>query len=297
MGLDIATTDEGVAKDSVHDRLVTFLSGEDAAKASLPKAEDDEQPVEDAEPTDEIDGEAVEDSDTDVTDDEGDEEAGDGGDESRWMPETLADLAEALEVEPDELKAALKVDIKVDGQQSRATLADVVKSYQLEQHLHQRSQQMAEQRKEWEAEQERLRSEYQTKAQEADDTISAMEQLLANEYQGINWSELQEEDPTQFLLVQQQLQNKFAQIQQYRNALKAKRDQELAQQQSKLVEQHDKFKKDQMELLVGRIPEWADEEKRSKGRAEVNEYLKSLGATGLCAGLQGNALRPYAKAG
>ena len=63
-----------------------------------------------------------------------------------WIPETVDELAEGLGVDVDALKA-IKIKTKVDGVEADVPLGEVIKNYQLNKALTDRSEALAHQRK------------------------------------------------------------------------------------------------------------------------------------------------------
>lgn len=270
MEIENTTTQPGV---SVHERLMSYLQGD----KSPPEADSESSAVEDAESTEaKFDDEAAGETDTEVTEDKGVESDEDVG-ESRWMPKSLDELAEALEAKPDELMKLMRLRTKVDGEVGEATLEEVVKSFQLEQHLNRRSQQLAAERKEWAEQQERLRQQYESRLRETDDMVSALEQMIAADFNGINWKELQEEDPTQYLIQQNALQQRFSQLQALKQQVVQKREQEQNAFVQKQQEFQRQFMQRELDAVLDAIPDWRDEEKRAAEVNELGTYLMDVG--------------------
>lgn len=272
MEIEDTTTQQGV---SVHDRLVNFLSDDKS-----PSKEDGQPTVEDADSTDDIvDEDATVGTDTEVTDGDGDETTEDDGD-SRWMPESLDELAEALEVEPDELFKNVKARIKVDGESGEATLADLLKSYQYEQHLNRRSQQMAGERKEWEEQNAKWREDKAEQEANLRNTFTALEQMIAADYQQTNWKELQEEDPTAYLIAQQNLQQRFAHLEQMKQAIQEQSQKEADEAKAKQEDALRQLMLREREMALEAIPEWQNPDVRNKDLGEIGAYLgKTVGLT------------------
>lgn len=262
--IDTTTPDADV---SVHEKLMQRFTGEE----TLPSNEA-EAPVEEVASTDVVDDEAAAGTDTEATDSES-VETDEGDSDSRWMPESLDELAEALEVPRDELMAHMRLQTKVDGEVGEATLQETLNNFQFRQSLDRRSQQFASERKEWEEQQEKSRQAYEQKVQEADDTLSAMEQILAAEYQQVDWNELQQEDPTQYLLTQQALQQRFMQLQTAKDQLKARREEESKASQEKDLEAARSRLYQERDLAIDKIPEWRDQKVAAADVKRIGEYL------------------------
>lgn len=209
------------------------------------------------------------------TEDEGEEPAED----ERWMPQTLNDLAEALETDLDTVTRQIKVRTKLDGEEGEATLADVLKSYQLEGTLNKRFEAAAKERQEFEADRAKTMQTLQEKTQEAENLVSAMEQLVVSDYQSVDWADLKENDPTEFLMQQQRLQQKFADVQSAKNKIEANKKQDTEKQQQEYRANLEQYAKAERARLEEKIPEWRDASKMQEGLSQVSQYLKSQGAT------------------
>jgi len=279
-----ATTAQGVVESDgmdMIDELAAFLGGADEGQPPKDEqataAEDEELSTADGDDTlQETEAEATDEAERDEEDaGEGDEPAAD----ERWMPGSLDELAEALETDLDTLTGGIKVQTKMDGEEGEATLAELLKTHQLDGTLTKRSQALAGERKEFEANRAEQLQALQQKAQEADDLVSAMEQEVLADYQSVDWQELQQNDPTEFLMTREQLQQRFARIESFKTKIREQRAAVAEKQQSEMQEYLKGVAKSQHEMLVDAVPEWSDDTKREKGIADVKSYMKTLGAT------------------
>jgi len=281
---EAATQEKGVAEMSDAEMLQSLTEMFDA---EVPSDNSDEvQAVEDVEPTvdDQVDdGETVEESDTDEDTDEseaedqvddGDEES---SDDEKWVPQSLDELAEALETAPEDLMTVLKVKTKVDGQEGEATLKDVIKSYQLEKTLNGRLEVHANERKAFEAETSKVVQTLQERLQDVELTASAMEQLLLTEYQSTDWSELKDNDPTEYMLKQQEMRDQYAKINQVKEKLNQDRSKATQEQQQAFQQQVQQQLAYEKQALLDKMPEWQDNERAKEGLTKVTDYLKAEG--------------------
>ena len=214
-GLETATArgvvDDATANENMINELAAFLGADEPPKEEEPvhAAEETEEPTPEPEeePQEETQAEDTEESERD----EEETDEGEKPDEDRrWMPHSLDELAEALETEPDQVALSLKVKTKIDGETGEATLSDLLKSYQLEGTLNKRLEAVANERKELEAARQNEIQALQAKYQEANNMVSAAEQMVFAEYQSIDWTDLKENDPTEYLMQQQKLQERYS---------------------------------------------------------------------------------------
>ena len=235
--------------------------------------------VEGDEATDE-DTAADQDTEVEATDDVEDEESESEGESDKWMPKSIEELAEALEATPEEVLENLKVRIKTDGKEGEATLKDAVANHQIRKTLDQRLEAFANEHKAFEAEATQRLQRLNNQLQLADDTVSAMEQLMFQDYNAVDWSELKNDDPTEYMLKQQEMRDRYTSLQEVRSKLQAEREAEQKQNQEKLKENLQQYVQQQMSLAQTKIPEWRDQSTMASDLQGIQKYLVSnLGAT------------------
>src|SRR5690606_33840425 len=127
------------------------VTASDVPPEGEPEGEPEVQPE-----GDEPEGDAGEDAPADDAHEDGDEG------QSEQPLTTLKDIAEKLGVEESKL-FDLKLPTKIDGVEGEATLAQLVKSFQLEGHLNRELMKVADQRKEVEKAKESIEQERNAK--------------------------------------------------------------------------------------------------------------------------------------
>lgn len=278
---DEAATRKDVAEMSdkeMVDQLAVFFDEDQP----LPEEQAQDQPAEEVEATaDEevgdvdISEETEADEDTEVEAEEGAE----ASDDDKWMPNSLEELAEALEAQPDQVLETLKVKIKADGKESDATLKDVIASYQLRKTLDQRLEAFANERKGFEAQAQAQLEKLNADVQAAEATISGLESMLFQDYQSVNWDELKSEDPTEYMLKQQEMRDRYSALQEAKNQWQKRREEDVKKQQEEFGKQYEQIVHQQLQMAQERIPEWRDESKLKSDIQGIQGYLKNLGAT------------------
>ena len=238
-----------VAEQSPHSRLEAMLgdSVESDVKPPEPQDEEEEQtPLEaEAEATEEVESE-------EATDDNPD------------------DQAEEEEQSEDEVPALLK--LKVNGEDVEKPLDEVVALAQQGLDYTQKTQQVAEQRKELEAYAESIKAQEQAFQEQMqlnnvliEDVakITSLDQQL-NQYANVNWQQLSDND----FVEAQKLFFSYNQLQQERSQLVSQfeaKKQQVVQKQSQLMAE--KIAKGK-EVLAKEIPNWSP---------ETNQALLSTG--------------------
>ncbi len=209
---------------------------------------------------------------------EGDQQEGDGksGDAQSedWQPSTLEELAEALGWDSDKL-FGLQGKVKIDGKEGTATLRDLVKSYQLDGHINQKLASLDTDRKAFMAEREQFSAERADKLLKLDAGLKTLERSLLGEFQSIDWQKLAANDPASYNAQLVAFQQRNAQLKDIAQQIAS----EQQQYQAQITQAQEKWLEDQRKLLQSKVPEWADDARRTKDRAEIATYLNSYGIT------------------
>ena len=143
----------------------------------------------------------------------------------------LTDYLTKSQIEPDSFYK-MPVTVKVDGQTKNVPLAEVIKSYQLEGHVNNKSIALAEQQRNFEAQRQQAMQTWGAQIKQAQTLGQLAHQQLLGEYQSIDWNKLRMEDPTRWAVANQEFNNRAAAIQQH---LQQVQQQEQLQQQSALA--------------------------------------------------------------
>ena len=200
---------------------------------------------------------------------EGESEEGDATEEQETQIST-EELAQIFgsEDNPFDVNEEGRVIVRtqIDGKSGTAELSDLVRSYQVQGHLDNKSREVSKQ-------QEALKAQAEQAEKAAKDKIDQLETLahvawgeLNREYQAVNWDELRNYDNTEFLAKRAEYQDRQAAIAAMYQSVaeeKEKRDQTFAaEQKAKLTEV---------------MPEWADESKAKAEVEKVEKYMADLG--------------------
>ena len=204
-------------------------------------------------------------------------------DEGAAVDEELLADANAADDETDTEQSELNEDteeqeqpqifsVKVDGKEVEVTLEELQKGYSRTQDYTRKTQQIAEVRKQTEAELQAVRAEREQYAQ----LLSALESQVQQVAQpNIDWDRLYQEDPIEWVRqreVMRDNQEKAAAIQSEKQRLNQLSQQEQAQfMQQKL--QHEQ------EALLAAIPDWKDPKKAQAEKALLVEFGQKIGFT------------------
>lgn len=263
-------TDEATQQGaSVHDRLVALLGGEEPTNEPEQKAAPEAE--EEAEEPDNSAPESKESTEEEETEDA--QEA----DEPRTIE--LSDVAKYLGVDADLLDVdedgSISIKTKVDGQEGRAKLKDLHKSYQLEGHLNKQNMEVAEQRKALQAKMAEAEQAAQQRFQAADDLIQIAQNQLNGEYTAIDWNQLRATDSGEYAAKFADFQQRQAVLNQAYQRIQTERERNARQNQEAMQQ---RLAEESTRLLEA-IPEWKNAETAKKERDALREFGRARGYT------------------
>ena len=162
--------------------------------------------------------------------------------------------------------------VKVDGKEVEVTLEELQKGYSRTQDYTRKTQQIAEVRKQTEAELQEVRAEREQYAQ----LLSALQAQVQQAAQPqVDWDRLYNEDPIEWVRqreVMRENQEKAAAIQSEQQRLAQLSQREQLQQREMLLAQ-------EQEALVAAIPEWKDAKKAQAEKAMLVQFGQKIGFT------------------
>jgi len=201
-----------------------------------------------------------------LADVEGDDDPDDDGEED----DQEEDDSDEEEDETPQSKRERTYTVKVNGEESRVTLKELMSGYSRQSDYTRKAQEVAGHRKAVEAELNTLKQERQQYAHWANQMVQKLKTEAPVEP---DWARLQNEDPIQFSVewTKRQIhQQKVAELEQQLNWSneRARRDEVAAREQTIAEE---------AERLAAAIPEWKDEEKARKGKEELVAFGRKAG--------------------
>lgn len=268
---------EATREGATTERLMGILGWSDAkpeTSGSTDNQPNQAEAAEEAKPEQTTEVETQESTETEATAEATEEavEQSDDAQEELPPPSTLTDLAERLGLDPDKLYE-IKAKTKIDGQEGEATLAQLLKSYQLEGHLTRKSMEIAEKQKAIEQDAQKRDQEAQERINYLDASLQIATNILNERYQNVNWEDLKAKDPNLFNTRYIEYQQHQQQLNNAYQALQIEKQKESLVQQKKFAEMLEAESK----KLSTVIPEWADGKVAKKDRSEIREYLKEIG--------------------
>lgn len=156
--------------------------------------------------------------------------------------------------------------VKVAGQEFDVTLDELRNGYQRDADYRQKTEELSNQRKQFQSESEKQRLDYSQKLNELNQSLSVAQQDLNAEINSADLDKLYDEDPTEAARVERKLKKK-------QDAL----NQSLQKAQTEQKQQFETFLQDQQRKLVSKMPEFSDPAKASSLKANMKSTLNNYG--------------------
>ena len=239
--------------------LLKMLDADDA-----PPATEEETPLEETEDSQpEEEEESADEEEVSDSADEYDEE---------YEPEDIA------EVEGDDADVYA---VKVDGQDVEVSLNELLAGYSRQSDYTRKTQELATERKQLEEATNQYMEEIQQNSAVREQYIQATGQFIAQahsnleQYTKIDWKALKEDDPIEYVTKRDEFREYQGRIQ-HAQRLQQQAAAEAQEEQGMMLEQHVAR---EHELMVEKVPEWADQEKRSALAGKIKGYADTQGFT------------------
>jgi hypothetical protein len=247
----------------------------ESAAAALEAKYTTPEVVEEAE-AEEVKAEEVEESEEadEVESDESDErEAEEESEDPQFH--SIDELAEALEMSPDDFREQIKAKVKINGEEREVNLAELAKGYQLESDYRQKTMDLADNRRAFEEQTEAAKNELSQRLQEATNMVATLEQSILGEYNNVDWNTLRATDPAEYAALQQDYNQRYQSLQQLKAQATGQASQLQSEQIVKQEEARQRTLQKEAEALLDVIPEWKDSEVANKEKADMRNFLKS----------------------
>ena len=177
---------------------------------------------------------------------------------------------EEVEEEVDDSETDNVYTIKLDGEEHEVTLEELRNGYQRQADYTRKSQSLAEQRKTYEANLEAVQTERGQYA-EALELLSKGQESVLDQFADIDWKNLKEEDPVEYMEKRIEFQDTKDRVQ----SLRREQSRVQEQQQEEMNQIISKKLEAESELLIKKLPEYADPS--STVRDDIRKYTLDMG--------------------
>jgi len=158
----------------------------------------------------------------------------------------------------DEETGEIFFNAKVGDEEYKVPFKDLVKSYQLEKHINNKSVKLSESQKKFDDDYIQFQEQFEAKLNQADEVTSTMEKKLLGEFNNIDWEALRAQDPTQFAVQRQAFLEQAQELKSLQDALKQERDQARQKGDEVVQRKFNEFKQEQANKLLSAYPQWVD---------------------------------------
>ena len=181
--------------------------------------------------------------------------------------------SEREQTEVEEEPQPLSFNVKVDGIEQEVTLEELQNGYSRQQDYTRKTQELSQQRKNFETQQAELAKKDAIYAQLLPQLEASLNGELANEP---DWNALYESDPIAYVREKDIWEDKKKKLEAARAEHKRLQDENAQKQQEELA----KFVEYGNQQLVEKIPEWTDAEVSQKEKSAISSYaMNELGFT------------------
>ena len=180
--------------------------------------------------------------------------------------------AEEAESQEEEVEELPKYRVKVSGEEVEVSLDELLNGYSRTADYQKKTQSLAEQRKAVEADRVKIEEAAKTRETYAQ-RLQVIEQLLQQQNQGEDLSNLKAEDPIAYAVAMAEKMEREKQLQ----AVQMERQRVQQEQQSYTQAQLQKHIQAEQAKLVEAIPEFKDDVKAEVIRRDIRNYAKAQG--------------------
>ena len=163
---------------------------------------------------------------------------------------------------------------KVGGETQQVDLKELVKGYQIDKYNSQRSQVVAEERKQFEQFAQQQATALQERVTQADSLVNTLEQQLVGEYDSINWEALRQADPAEYAARRQDFAVRYQQVQKVSEGIKTESDKLQQEQAMKRQQAQQQLLYSESQQALAVKPEWSDPKIRIKAMEDMSSFIQ-----------------------
>lgn len=189
-------------------------------------------------------------------------------------PENLASYLGLTDDQIAEEDGKIYVNAKINGETAKVSLADLVKGYQTEKAVTQKSQALAEERRAWEQQAQAAQQAYQQKIQQADTALGILEKQLVGRFEAVDWDKLRADDPAEWAARRQEMAQQYQEMKRAKEAIGARQKEVIEQQRQQQAQQQAAYLQQQSEMMLSDNPAWNDAELKQRELGEIRDFLQ-----------------------
>lgn len=209
-----------------------------------------------------------------------------GGEDSQEQPDTAPEPEEVTQEaqsdedqsedgdveEQEQVEEQPRYKVKASGEEIEVTLDDLIKGYQREADYTKKTQTLAEQRKQVEAERQVI-EQAKTQRDQYQERLAMIESALKTHAPQENLEALKETDPIGYAVKVAEQTQREKQLQ----AVQMERARIAQQQQAEQTQNLNSHLAAEAQKLAAAIPEYADEQKSVQVKKDIRDYARKIG--------------------
>lgn len=188
-------------------------------------------------------------------------------------------LASVLGLEDDKLAFNEDGDVVfnaiIDGEATPVSINDLVKSYQLEGHVNNKSIALENDRKEFTQTRDKAYDELVNRLETANKLLELSQQSLVAEYQGIDWDGLRMTDPAEWAALRQQYAERLQSIDQAKSQVGQNKTGLTEEQQNEQAQKQQEFINGEIQKMIVDNPSWSDQNVMADEVGKIGQFLQS----------------------
>lgn len=163
----------------------------------------------------------------------------------------------------------------IDGETHKVPVHELVKSYQLQGHVNNKSIALENERKQFDTTRTQAYQELTNRLNGLDNLIKMNEDSLLAEYNNIDWNTLRLTEPGEWAALQQQFQQRLGQINQVKQMADQERARGTEEQQRKQQDEYQSRVTAEISKMIAENPAWSDQSIMAKEIGEIGAFLRN----------------------
>ena len=189
---------------------------------------------------------------------------------------TVAELAEAMEIAPEELAANFKTTVQINGEPVEVSLKELGEGYQRQSDYSTKLNELASEREQHNTISGQAETLLLERLQQTDGLIHTLRSMNVNQMSAEALADLSRTDPAEYVAVKHEIDARNAQI----DGIAAQHAQQVRQYQDHLARKSEIARQDAQRTLRTRMPEMADDDSAMKFEADVfDRFPNAFGFT------------------
>jgi hypothetical protein len=162
---------------------------------------------------------------------------------------------------------------KVNGEIINLTATELIEGFQVNKAVTTKAQALAEERKTFDTTREQVQQTYVSKLASVDALTTHFEKQLIAEYDNVDWTQLNAEDPARYAAMRLDFQTKAGELKNIQEAIQKDRQSEAEEFQKDNVGKQQVYLKQQFESMIEKNPDWADKKVRDTAQAGFRTFV------------------------